>query len=136
LVVDVGAGQEWGYWGEILSEAAVAARLGGVVINGCVRDRDELVKIGFPVFATGLCIRGTSKSSAGGQLGQSLTVGRATVRPGDLIVGDADGVVALSAASVPQVVAAARSREEKERSIIESIRAGRTTVDLYGFEPL
>lgn len=61
LVVQVGEHYECGYWGEIMAHAALARRLGGLVINGCVRDGSQLAQLAFPVFARGLCIRGTQK---------------------------------------------------------------------------
>src|ERR1700747_2388815 len=76
LVVDVRGGTEYGYWGEILSEAARARDLRGLVITGGVRDSDRLAEVGFPVFSTSLCIRGTGKDPAAqGALGGQLTIG-------------------------------------------------------------
>jgi 4-hydroxy-4-methyl-2-oxoglutarate aldolase len=136
LVVDVQGGAEWGYWGEILSEAAKARGLGGVVINGGVRDRRETVDVGFPIFARGLCIRGTDKIPTGGTIGEPVRVGHTPVHHGDLVIGDVDGVVVLSAGDVARIVDLAADREVKERAIIEAIRRGESTVSLYGFEPL
>jgi 4-hydroxy-4-methyl-2-oxoglutarate aldolase len=133
LVVDVQGGLEWGYWGEILSEAARAAQLGGLVINGSVRDRRETVEVGFPIFATGLCIRGTDKNPAGGTIGLPIQVGRTAVAHGDLVVGDIDGVVVLPAADAARVLELAAEREAKERTIIAAIRRGESTVALYHF---
>ncbi|GAA4548611.1 RraA family protein [Pseudonocardia xishanensis] len=136
LVVDVGSGYDWGYWGEILSEAARAADLGGLVIDGCVRDRAELLSVGFPVFARGLCIRGTEKLTGGGTLGEEIQVGRVTVKAGDIVVGDVDGVVVLDREAAPEIVAAAADRERKEQDIITAIKSGTSTIDLYGFPPV
>ena len=61
LVVDVEGGYEFGYWGEIMSCAARQRGLAGLVINGCVRDGATLASSDFPVFARGLCMRGTGK---------------------------------------------------------------------------
>src|SRR6202043_1769819 len=58
LVVDVRGRTEAGYWGEILSHAALARRLGGLVIAGGVRDTEEISALSFPVFAADICIRG------------------------------------------------------------------------------
>jgi 4-hydroxy-4-methyl-2-oxoglutarate aldolase len=136
LIVDVQGGLGWGYWGEILSEAARARKLGGLVINGGVRDHRETVEVGFPIFATGLCIRGTDKIPAGGTIGQPVLVGHTTVHRGDLVVGDIDGVVVLPAADVAGIVELAAQREAKERAFIEAIRRGESTIALYKFESL
>ncbi len=135
LVVSVEGAYEFGYWGGIMTTAAVARRLGGLVIDGCVRDGDELVTSGFPVFARGRAIRGTAKQAdAPGALATPITIGRTTVAPGHLIVGDADGVVVLTAETLSKVLAAARSREQREASIADALRQGRTTLDVYSWK--
>ena len=132
LVVDVGQEFEAGYWGEIMSYAASARRLGGLVIDGCVRDKLELASVGFPIFARGLCIRGTAKDhAAAGGLDQVIEIGGCKVAPGDLVVGDEDGVVVLPGAEVDTILAAAEAREQKELNIIEQLRAGKSTLEIY-----
>lgn len=132
LVVSTGNGEPAGYWGEILSRAARARRLAGVVLDGFARDAERLAEVGFPVFARGLCIRGTSKDRDGaGSVGRNVTVGGVTVRNGDLVVGDADGVVVVAAGRVDQVLAAAGERDRKEARIMEQIVQGMTTVNIF-----
>lgn len=132
LVVDVGTGSEFGYWGEILSVAASARALGGLVITGGVRDSDALADVGFPVFSTGVCIRGTSKDpSLPGGLPERIRVGDVLVTKGDLVVGDADGVVALPAQDVAAITAAAEKRDRDEAAIMERLRRGERTLDIY-----
>lgn len=135
LVVTVGGAHEFGYWGGIMTTASVAHGLGGLVIEGCVRDGDELATLGFPVFSCGRAIRGTAKVvDAAGHVGQPIVVGDITVASGDLVVGDADGVVVLARDSVQDVLAAARAREKKEASIAAALRHGRTTLEVYGWK--
>jgi 4-hydroxy-4-methyl-2-oxoglutarate aldolase len=134
LVVDVGGGYEFGYWGEIMTVAAQARELGGLVIDGGVRDGDRIVDLGFPVFARTRCIRGTGKDPSQGKLNESIVLGDVTVRPGDLVVGDADGVVVVPQPDVDAVAAAAAAREDTEARIMDDLRTGRTTLDLYGFD--
>lgn len=132
LVVDCGDGFEFGYWGEILAEAAIARSLAGLVIHGGVRDSARLVEIGWPVFAERVCIRGTGKDpDGGGELGEPVTVGDVEVHLGDLVVADADGVCVLPAARVEEVRARSAQREADEARYIERLRAGETTMDLY-----
>jgi 4-hydroxy-4-methyl-2-oxoglutarate aldolase len=134
MVVDVSAGYDHGYWGEIMSSAAQHLNLAGLVINGCVRDSVLLGEIGFPVFARGLCIRGTSKDfGARGFINHPLLMGEVVVSPGDLIVGDADGVVAVPAAEVQGVIEAALRRDADEAAILKRIAAGERTLDIYGW---
>lgn len=134
LVVGTGGteGHPWGYWGDILTVAAMERGIAGLVIDGCVRDLAAIAASGFPVFARGTAIRGTEKSPDG-EIGGALTLGHAVVRSGDLIVGDADGVVAVPAARAVEAIAAARARTEKEAGIIAALRGGRTTLELYGW---
>ncbi|MBD48885.1 MAG: 4-hydroxy-4-methyl-2-oxoglutarate aldolase [Gemmatimonadetes bacterium] len=135
LVVAVGGAHEFGYWGGIMTTASLARGLGGLVIEGCVRDSDELATSGFPVFSCGRAIRGTTKVvDAAGHVGQPIVIGDITVASGDLVVGDADGVVVLTRDSVQEVLAAARAREKKEASIAGALRQGRTTLEVYGWE--
>jgi 4-hydroxy-4-methyl-2-oxoglutarate aldolase len=135
LVVFVDGVYEHGYWGEIMSTAARARQLGGLVIDGCVRDGAILERVGFPVFARGLCIRGTGKNfQARGWINHPLLIGDVSVEPGDLIVGDTDGVVAISRVNVAKTIDASLAREEKEAGIMEQLRAGSTTIDLYNWD--
>jgi len=134
LVVHVSGEHDYGYWGEIMATAAQARKLGGLVIDGCVRDGVLLAQLGFPVFARGLCIRGTGKDfGARGWINHPLLLDDIQVHPGDLIVGDGDGVVALPRERAAQVVAAAQAREAKEAGIIGRIQAGERTLELYNF---
>ena len=126
---------EHGYWGEIMSTAGNAAKLGGLVIDGCVRDGALLGKVGFPVFARGLCIRGTGKDfAARGWLNHPLLLGDITVEAGDLIVGDTDGVVAIPRAKIETVVQKSREREDKEAETMRQLTAGEKSIDLYGWD--
>lgn len=134
LVVHTGGGVEAGYWGDILNTAALERRLGGLVINGGVRDTAGLATAGFPVFSAGICIKGTGKDfDATAWLQQPVRLGDVVVHSGDLVVGDRDGVVVLPAAQTQAIVEAGEAREADEAAKIAAIRAGARTLDLYGF---
>ena len=134
LVVHVGGEYDFGYWGEIMSCAAHSRGLAGLVIDGCVRDGAVLADFGLPVFARGLCIRGTGKDfGARGWINHPTLFGDLTVHPGDLVVGDTDGVVVVPRARAAQVVEAAQQRESKEASILQRLRDGERTLELYNF---
>jgi 4-hydroxy-4-methyl-2-oxoglutarate aldolase len=136
LVVSCGDVYEYGYWGEILSTAARERRLAGLVIDGGVRDVTALERIGFPVFARGLCVRGTGKNPrSGADAGQPITVGEVRICSGDLVLGDADGVICVPAARVPGLLEAAARRTAKEQDIMTGLREGRRSLDLLGLEP-
>jgi 4-hydroxy-4-methyl-2-oxoglutarate aldolase len=135
LVVYASGFYEAGYWGEIMSTAAAAARLGGLVIDACVRDGALLEEIGFPVFSRGLCISGTGKDfGATGWINKPVMMGDVLVKPGDLIVGDVDGVVAIPREHVDAVLTASEQREATERGIVSRLRAGETTLSVFGLD--
>jgi 4-hydroxy-4-methyl-2-oxoglutarate aldolase len=134
LVVDVGGGYEAGYFGEIMAHACQTRKLGGLVIDGCVRDADLLQKIGFPVFARGLAIQGTTKEEGGSVL-EPIKIGAVEITAGDVIVGDRDGVVSVPFAQLKEALDASEAREEKEADVIEQLKAGASTIELYGWSP-
>jgi len=134
LVVDVGDEPELGYWGEVLTTAAEAAGIAGLVIDGCVRDVDAIAAHGFPVFSAGIALTGATKDRPG-SVGQPVTVGDVHVDAGDWVVGDTDGVVVVPHATLGDVLRAARVRTGREATLLEQLRAGRTTLDLLGLDP-
>ncbi|MCM8732060.1 4-carboxy-4-hydroxy-2-oxoadipate aldolase/oxaloacetate decarboxylase [Hephaestia sp. GCM10023244] len=134
LVVATSDGIEAGYWGDVLNAAAEERGLGGLVIDGGVRDVAGLTESDFPVFSNGVCIRGTIKGfDVPPTLGQPLAIGNVVIHQGDLVVGDRDGVVVLPAARVEAAIEAGFHREQDEAEKIARIRAGDRTLDLYGF---
>lgn len=134
LVVYANEVHDYGYWGEIMSTAAQVRGLGGLVIAGGVRDIDLLERIGFPVFATGLCIRGTGKDHlARGWVNHPVLLGDITVHAGDLVLGDRDGVVVIGRERAAEVVQAAEQREAKEADVLKRIAAGERTLEVYNF---
>jgi 4-hydroxy-4-methyl-2-oxoglutarate aldolase len=128
-----GGCHEYGYWGDILTTAAVEKGIAGLVIDGCIRDIEAITALAFPVFCRGTAIRGTTKVPEG-EVAGTVTIGHATIAPGDLVVGDADGVVVLPAASVATTLDRAEQREAKESQILEELRRGKSTLELYGFK--
>ena len=134
LAVDVGLEPELGYWGEVLTTAAEARRLSGLVIDGCVRDVSALEAHRFPVFSAGVALPGATKGLPGAT-GGSAVVGDVQVRTGDWVVGDADGVTVVPSGQLDDVLAAGSARAERERALFDALRAGKTTVELLGLDP-
>jgi 4-hydroxy-4-methyl-2-oxoglutarate aldolase len=133
IVVEVGGHYEAGYWGEIMTVGAQVRGVVGLVIDGCVRDGEQIAALGFPICARGLCIRGTGKDpEPPGSLNEPIQIGDVTITPGDLIVGDGDGVVAIPSERVEDVLRKSKERLDKEAGIIERLRHGETTLDIYG----
>lgn len=134
LVVDVGEVADRGYWGEVLTTAAEARGLAGLVIDGGVRDVAALRSHGFPVFSSTVALRGASKALPGAT-GDPVAVGGVEVSAGDWVVGDADGVVVVPGGQLDEVLAAGRARAEREVGLFEALRGGATTVELLGLDP-
>lgn len=133
LVADLG-GAANGHWGEVMAVGAQARGLLGLVIDGGVRDRADQAALNFPVFCRGGTVRGTHKDVPG-HLGVPVTVGGLVVRTGDLVVGDADGVVVLPADRARAVLDAADERVANEQEIFAKLRAGATTLQVYKLDP-
>lgn len=131
VLLVAGSGDLVGFWGEILTAAAQARGVAGLVIDGGVRDLDALEQRNFPVFARGTGIPGATKLDPG-EIGVPLQVGGVRVDPGDIIVADADGVVVISATRLTEVLAAAEKRAEAEAVFLDRISQGQSTMDILG----
>lgn len=132
LVIATGD-HEYGYWGEVMAVAAQARGIAGLVIDGGVRDSLRMLELGFPVFSAPACIRGTGKDVNGaGSLGASVMIGEVAVHRGDLVFGDADGVVVLPVDRAEAIVADGEARDAEEQEIFRRLRAGETTMEIYG----
>ncbi|HEY7133996.1 MAG TPA: RraA family protein [Acidimicrobiia bacterium] len=134
LVVDVGESRELGYWGEVLTTAAEARGIAGLVIDGGVRDVDALQAHGFPAFSTTVALPGATKQLPG-TVDRPVRVGDVDVEPGDWVVGDADGVVIVPNGVRADVLAAGKARAAKEDGFFARLREGATTLELLGLDP-
>ncbi|VWB49224.1 diguanylate cyclase [Burkholderia lata] len=130
LVVSTG-GFVSGYWGEVLTVAAEAAGVVGLVIDGGVRDIAALTARRFPVFTRGICMRGTIKASAP-SVGQPISFAGTPVAVGDLVVADDDGVLVIPAAHVGETLAQGQARADKEAKMMDALREGSSTLELMG----
>lgn len=124
LVVDGGGDTGRALIGEIMMTVALHKGAAGMVIDGAVRDSAALRASSFPVFARGVTHRGPYKNGPGA-INEPVSVGGMIVAPGDLVVGDADGVVAFPMAAAPALLDAVRAQEKREAEILLSIREGR-----------
>ncbi len=132
LIANCSGFYEAGYWGDLMSLGAKTKGINGLVIDACVRDADDIEAMGFPVFSRGLCIRGTS-NHGDGTLNEPIIIGGVLINPGDIVVGDRDGVVIVPQSRVEEVIEKAAAREAKEERTRAELRKGRTSIEIYGW---
>jgi 4-hydroxy-4-methyl-2-oxoglutarate aldolase len=130
-VISTGGSIQNAPWGELLSTAAMARGARGAVVDGLVRDVKKIQKMGFPVFATG--IKPVDSKGRGVVVNYNVPVvcGGVNVFPGDLIVGDYDGVVAVPAVIVPEVLERAVRKVSSENHSREELQRGAFLRDVY-----
>ncbi|MDP4026890.1 RraA family protein [Methylobacterium sp. NEAU 140] len=123
VVVAAGGCLERALVGEIVSRHAAARGVAGFVVDGAIRDLDVVETSDLPIFARGVSARGPTRQGPG-TINAPVTLGDVTVHPGDLIVGDRDGIVVVPCASAVAVAAAARALAQRERDLLAAIDAG------------
>ena len=133
LVVDAKGFMEAGPWGDVMTQQALQIGLAGLVINGAVRDASSIVEMGFPVFCRGLSIKSTGKNQRG-RVNVPVCIGDVQVNPGDIIVGDRDGMVVVAYGEVEAAIRNSLARIEKEKMFREKIKNGIKTAELLGLE--
>lgn len=124
LVIDAGGDTTNALIGEIMLAAAVADGLVGLVVDGAIRDAATLRTGTTPVFARGVSHRGPYKDGPG-EVNVPVSIGGLIIRPGDVVVGDADGIVAIDPADADRVHAVAAAKAAAEEVSLETARAGR-----------
>jgi 4-hydroxy-4-methyl-2-oxoglutarate aldolase len=129
LVVSTQGYPDAGYWGGLMATSAMARELGGLAIDGCVRDSAEILEMGFPVFCRGTCMRGTVKGTLG-RVNHPIVFGGVVVKPGDLVLGDDDGLVIVDQKEIEAVLKAANERLAKEVKKAAELARGVSSVEL------
>jgi 4-hydroxy-4-methyl-2-oxoglutarate aldolase len=124
VVLDNGGREDATVWGDILTEIAHRRGLGGTVIDGICRDVALCMELGYPVYSRGHWMRTGKDRVQVEAINVSINVGEARVRPGDLLRGDADGVVVIPREHEEAVLAAAAEIDHAERQIREAVRSG------------
>lgn len=130
-VVLVGAGEytDAGTFGDVLGNAMAAKGIAAMVTDSGVRDTQDLIELGLPVFSGSICIKGTVKETLG-PINHPLVFGDEIVYPGDILRGDADGVVVVRKEEAEEVISLCQARDDHERELIEAYKAGGTTIEL------
>ena len=131
LVINCGGYLNAGVFGEMLALSCMAKGIAGVVIDGSCRDVNDLIDLGFPTFVRGVNPRGTIKDTCGA-VGGEVLCGGVTVRTGDIVVGDCDGVVVIPREEADTILDKALAKKKREDEMRPLLRAGGTTAELLG----
>ena len=123
IVVDAGGDLTNAIIGEIMVGDAVLRQLGGIVINGAIRDAGALRAGDFPVFAAGVTHRGPYKDGPG-EINVPIAIDGMVIEPGDLVIGDEDGLLCVPYAEAANLLAAAQAKQEVEARMVAGIADG------------
>jgi 4-hydroxy-4-methyl-2-oxoglutarate aldolase len=131
LVVTTGSDSTDGMFGDLLGTSLVAHGVLGLIIDAGVRDVSELTAMDFPVWSRAISAQGTVKSTAG-SVNIPIVCAGASIQPGDVVVGDMDGVVVVPREHAAEVAKASQARVAKEEKNRHSLRSGELGLDMYG----
>ena len=121
--------------GDLLATQAQAQGVAGILVDGAVRDLDELAELGLPIWTRFVRAQGATKGEVG-KLDVPVVVGGVEIRPGDLVVMDCDGAVVVPTDRVDEMLPAARERAERETAVRQRYRDGDLSYDLQGLRAL
>jgi RraA family protein len=123
ILVDAGGALDHAIIGEIMSSLARKRGIAGMIIDGAIRDLEAISASDFPVYACGVTHRGPYKDGPG-EINVTVSIAGMTVNPGDIIVGDADGVVAIPQADAERIIALTIAQKDKEEASLAAIARG------------
>lgn len=121
--------------GELLATQALVRQVAAILVDASVRDTEELLSLGLPIWTRWIRVRGATKTEVG-TINEPVAVGGATIRAGDIVLLDADGAVVVPVERAPGVLEAAREREEREAALRKKLQAGALSYDLHGLRKL
>jgi len=124
IVVDAGGDLTNALFGEIMTATAVAIGVAGIVLNGAVRDAEEIGQGEFPLYAAGVTHRGPYKDGPG-EINVPIAIDGMVIEPGDLMLGDADGLLCVPYDSLQSVLEATLQKMEAEKKMLADIAAGK-----------
>lgn len=134
LVVDGGGSERFGPFGDLLADGCLAKGMVGAVFDCTIRDSADIAALGFQVFCRGFHPEATAKTDRG-DTDVPVVLGGVTVHPGDIVVGDDDGVVVIPGDAAEEVLTKVAAVAAREESIRARIHAGETTLDIFGLAP-
>jgi regulator of RNase E activity RraA len=131
VVIDGGGYRDTALWGGLLTQSALARGAAGVVVDGAVRDVAELRTNGFPCFAAAMVPAGPHKGF-GGTIDGVISCAGCTVVPGDIVLGDDDGVAVVPLSQAEAILASCRAKLAQEEQALARLRAGESLADQMG----
>ena len=117
--------------GELLATQALVRQVAAILVDAAVRDAEELQSLGLPIWTRWIRVRGATKTHVGA-INETVTVGGTSIAPGDLVVLDTDGAVAIAAGRAPAILEASRARAHSETTLRAQLQAGALSYDLSG----
>lgn len=117
--------------GELLATQVKVRGAAGILVDAAVRDVEELMELGQPIWTRFIRVRGATKTKVG-ELNGAVSVGGTQISPGDIVIMDADGAVCVPKERAAEVLKASETRFEKEARLREKLTAGETSYDLHG----
>ena len=131
LIVDGGGSDRFGPFGDLLADGCIAKGIVGAVFDCTIRDSRDIAELGFQVFCRGFHPEATAKTDPGAT-DIAVVIGGVAITPGDIIVGDDDGVVVIPQDIAAEVLDQVRKVAAREEDIRARIHAGETTFDIFG----
>ena len=133
LVIDAGGYEDVAVWGAIMTHAAIARDIAGVVIDGAVRDAAEIRELGFSCYARANVPAGPHKGF-GGIIDGPISCAGCPVKPGDIVIGDDDGIAVVPLEWAEDMLAASKEKLAQELDTLKQITEGKTTAELLGID--
>ena len=134
LVVDGGGSERFGPFGDLLADCCLAKGMAGAVFDCTIRDSADIATLGFQAFCRGFHPEATGKTERG-ETDVPVVMGGVQINPGDIVVGDDDGVVVIPADAAEEVLTKVAAVVAREEAIRARIRAGETTLEIFELEP-
>lgn len=135
LVIDGHSYLETAYMGELMCESCKANNLAGIVLDRAIRDSDDIAEMDLPVYAHGIHPQGPLKQSPG-SINVTISCGGVSVEPGDILVGDSDGVTVVPADSAEEILEETHEKLASEDTLRERVRDGEYLYDIGGYEKI
>lgn len=135
LVIDADGFTETGHLGELMCKSCQVNKLAGIVIDGSIRDRQAIAEMEFPVYARGTHPRGPLKQDPG-SINVPVSCGGVTVKPGDVVVGDDDGLAVVPRESAAEILERSREKLDSEDAVREELVEGEYLFEFNGYDQL